>query len=194
MQSVCVFCGSHNGNNKKFKMAAIELGQLIAKSNLTLVYGGAHVGLMGSLADAALRASGKVIGIMPEDLAAKEIAHTGITELKIVKNMHERKATMSALADGFIAIPGGYGTVEEFCEMLTWSMLGIKKAPVGLLNIDGFFDYLLKFFDSLCQTGFITKEHRELVLVAETPANLLTKMQEFKYTAHERVYELSNMD
>src|SRR5277367_2846980 len=116
MHSVCVFCGSHDGNNEKFKATAIELGQLIAKNNLSLVYGGAHVGLMGAVADAALRASGKVIGVMPENLAAKEIAHTRITELKIVKTMHERKATMSQLSDGFIALPGGYGTLEEFCE------------------------------------------------------------------------------
>lgn len=189
MRSICVFCGSHDGNNEKFKAIAIELGQLIAKSNLSLVYGGAHVGLMGAVADAALRASGKVIGVMPESLVAKEIAHTGITELKIVKTMHERKATMNELSDGFIALPGGYGTIEEFCEMLTWSMLGLHKAPCGLLNIDGFFDHLLKFFDWSEECTFISKEHRALILVSDSPADLLKQMQEYKYTAAERYYE-----
>lgn len=189
MHSVCVFCGSHDGNNDKFKTAAVELGQLIAKNNLTLVYGGAHVGLMGAMADAALRSAGKVIGVMPDALVAKEIAHTGITELKIVKTMHERKATMSDLADGFIAMPGGYGTTEEFCEMLTWTMLGIHKLPCGLLNVEGFFDHLLKFFDYSTECGFITKEHRALILVSDSPADLLKQMEEFKYTAKERYYE-----
>jgi uncharacterized protein (TIGR00730 family) len=189
MDSICVFCGSHDGNNEKFKAAAVELGQLIAKNNMRLVYGGAHVGLMGAVADSALRASGKVIGVMPEHLAAKEIAHRGITELKIVQTMHERKAIMSELSDGFIALPGGYGTLEEFCEMLTWSMLGIRKAPCGLLNIDGFFDHLLKFFDWSAECNFISKEHRDLILVSDTPADLLKQVREFKHSGVERYYE-----
>jgi len=194
MQSICVFCGSHNGSNEKFTAAAVETGQLIAKKNLTLVYGGARVGLMGAVADAALRASGAVIGVIPESLVAKEIAHTGITELKIVKTMHERKAAMSELSDGFIALPGGYGTLEEFCEMLTWSMLGLRKAPCGLLNIDGFFDHLLRFFDWSAECDFISKEHRQLVLVSDSPVDLLKQMEEFKYTAAERYYESSKAD
>ncbi len=194
MQSICVFCGSHNGNNEKFKAAAVETGQLIAKKKLTLVYGGAQVGLMGAVADAALRASGTVIGVIPESLVAKEIAHTGITELKIVKTMHERKAIMSELSDGFIALPGGYGTLEEFCEMLTWSMLGLRKAPCGLLNIDGFFDHLLKFFDWSAECEFISKEHRALILVSDSSADLLKQMQDFKHTATERYYERTTIE
>lgn len=192
MRSICVFCGSQPGNNQKFKQAAVELGHLIAKKNWQLVYGGAHVGLMGALADAALKSAGNVIGIIPENLVAKEIAHTGISELKIVKNMHERKALMNELADGFIALPGGYGTVEEFCEMLTWSMLGIHKAPCGLLNIDGYFDHLLKFFDWSVQCEFITPAHRDLILVSESPEDLLKQMENFRYTVPERLYKESN--
>ena len=190
MHSICVFCGSHDGNNEKFKAAAVELGQLLAKSDLQLVYGGAHVGLMGAVADAALRASGKVIGVLPEHLAAKEIAHTGITELKIVKTMHERKATMAQLSDGFIALPGGYGTVEEFCEVLTWSMLGLHKKPCGLLNIDGYFDHLLKFFDSANKCDFVTSEHRALILVADSAEDMLKQFKNFKHNAPQRNYDL----
>ncbi len=189
MRSVCVFCGSRDGSKPEFKAAAIELGQLIAKDNIELIYGGGHVGLMGALADAALEASGKVIGVIPESLAKKEIAHFGLTELKVVKSMHERKAKMAELSDGFIAIPGGYGTLEEFCEVLTWSVLGIHKKPCGLLNVGGFYNDLLKFFDSLNGYDFITKEHRDLVLVSDSPADLLSQMKNYKHTAQKRYYD-----
>ena len=189
MRSICVFCGSKYGDQPEFRAAAIATGQLIAKNKIELVYGGGHVGLMGALADAALGASGKVIGVMPEDLVAKEIAHKGLTELKVVKSMHERKATMSQLSEGFIALPGGYGTVEEFCEVLTWSMLGIHKKPCGLLNINGYFDDLLKFFDTASKREFISADHRALILVSNSIDNLLEQMKSFKHMAPERYYE-----
>ncbi len=189
MRSICVFCGSKYGDQPEFRAAAIAAGQLIAKNKIELVYGGGHVGLMGALADAALAASGKVIGVMPEDLVAKEIAHKGLTELKVVKSMHERKATMAQLSDGFIALPGGYGTVEEFCEVITWSMLGIHKKPCGLLNINGYFDDLLKFFDTACKREFISADHRALILVSSSVDDLLDQMKSFKHIAPERYYE-----
>jgi uncharacterized protein (TIGR00730 family) len=189
MRSICVFCGSKDGNKPEFRAAAIEIGQLIAKNNLELIYGGGQVGLMGVLADAALKASGEVIGVMPEDLVKKEISHKGLTLLTVVKSMHERKAKMAELSDGFIALPGGYGTLEEFCEVLTWSMLGIHKKPCGLLNVNGYFNDLLKFFDSAVAYDFITKEHRALILVSDSPSDLLEQIKNFKHTAHERYYE-----
>ncbi len=191
MRSICVFCGSKYGNKPAFKAAAIEMGTQIAKSGLELIYGGGHVGLMGALADAALAAGGKVIGVIPEDLVKKEVSHKGLTLLTIVKSMHERKAKMAELSDGFIAIPGGYGTLEEFCEVLTWSILGIHKKPCGILNIEGYFDPLLKFFDDSAKCEFITQEHRDLVLVSDSVSDLLKRMQEYKHTARERYYERS---
>ena len=189
MKSICVFCGSKNGDQPEFKEAAIAMGQQLAKNQLQLIYGGGDVGLMGALADAALAASGKVIGVIPENLVAKEVAHKGLTELKVVKSMHERKAMMAELSDGFIALPGGCGTVEEFCEVITWSVLGIHKKPCGLLNVNGYYDDLLKFFDSASKHDFITAEHRALILVSDSVDDLLKQMKSFKHTAHERYYD-----
>ena len=188
MQSICVFCGAKYGDQPEFKAAAIALGQAIAREKMDLIYGGGHVGLMGAVADAAIAAGGQAIGVIPEFLVAKELAHTGLSELIIVKTMHERKAKMAELAQGFIALPGGYGTVDEFCEMLTWSMLGLQKYPCGILNINGYFDDLLKFFTSASKHGFINPEHRELILVSDSVDDLLKQMKEFKHTAAERTY------
>ena len=181
MQRLCVFCGAANGSQSSFKLQAIELGKKLVADGLDLVYGGGHVGLMGVLADTVLEAGGKVIGVIPEDLVTKELAHQGLTELKIVKSLAQRKAMMLELSDGFIAIPGGYGTVEEFCEMLTGSMLGLHKKPCGLLNTNGYYDHLLKFFDNAVQNHFVSVGHRSLILVSQSPEDLIERMKSFKH-------------
>src|SRR5215469_5924737 len=142
----CVFCGSNRGTNPRYAAAA-ELGRCLASSGIGIVYGGGKVGLMGVLADAAIEQGGEVIGVIPRMLVDREIAHPGLTELRIVGSMHERKALMADLSDAFIAMPGGYGTLDEFCEILTWTQLGLQQKPIGMLNVDGYFDPLLALFD-----------------------------------------------
>ena len=173
MKRICVFSGSKPGINGAYKHAARTLGELIARRGLELVYGGATVGLMGDVADSALAAGGRVIGVIPEFLVAKEIAHQQLSELHVVKSMHERKALMAELADGFIALPGGFGTFEEFCEVLTWSQLKVHDLPCGLLNVEGFYDPLIQLFDRALQEQFLRREHRELVLVHSEPEALV---------------------
>ncbi len=177
VESVCVFCGSSPGNSPAYAAAARALGGAIARRGLRLVYGGAQVGLMGTVADAALAAGAEVIGVMPRDLFAKEIGHPGLTELREVGSMHERKALMADLADGFVAMPGGYGTLEELWEVLTWGQLGIHRKPCGVLDVDGFFGPLLAFVDNAVASGFISAEHRRLVLEADDPEALLDRME-----------------
>jgi len=143
---------------------------------LTLVYGGGNLGLMGVVADAALKAGGAVIGVIPKALQAKELAHTGLTELHVVESMHERKALMAELSDGFIALPGGYGTLEEFCEILTWTQLGLQRKPCGLLNIEGYYDHLLKLFDHAVAEQFVRQAHRGMVLDDADPETLVAKV------------------
>ncbi|MFN8532497.1 MAG: TIGR00730 family Rossman fold protein [Dehalococcoidia bacterium] len=179
MQAICVFCGSRAGDRATFETSARLVGETIAQRGLTLVYGGGRVGLMGVVADAALAAGGRVIGVIPEPLAAKEIAHSGLTELHLVRSMHERKALMGELSDGFVTLPGGFGTLEEFFEVLTWGQLGIHRKPCGLLNVDRYFDPLVAFFDRALNDGFITAEHRRLVLQAATPSALLGLMDRY---------------
>jgi len=178
-QRICVFCGSNSGNNPAYRAAAIELGRLLAGHDIEIVYGAGNVGLMGILADAALAAGGKVIGVIPESLMAKEVGHLGLTELRIVKSMHERKALMSDVSDAFIAMPGGFGTFEEFCEVVTWSQLGIQSKPCGLLNVEGYYNPLLELFDQAVKEGFLRAENRKLVLQDRDPTKLLEKMAEF---------------
>jgi len=178
-QRICVFCGSNSGNNPAYRAAAIELGRLLAGHDIEIVYGAGNVGLMGILADAALAAGGKVIGVIPESLMAKEVGHLGLTELRIVKSMHERKALMSDVSDAFIAMPGGFGTFEEFCEVVTWSQLGIQSKPCGLLNVEGYYNPLLELFDQAVREGFLRAENRKLVLQDRDPTKLLEKMAEF---------------
>lgn len=149
------------------------MGAVLARRGLELVYGGGRVGLMGAIADAVLAEGGKVIGIIPEALVAKEVAHLGLTELRVVKTMHERKALMVELADAFIALPGGFGTLEEFCEVLTWAQLGLHRKPHGLLNVEGFYDPLLSFFDHSVAENFVRPAHRSLVLAEKDPDRLL---------------------
>ena len=177
---LCVFCGSNPGVNPAYENAAAGLGRLLAERKIELVYGGGNIGLMGVLADAALEASGRVIGVIPESLMAKEVGHQGLTELRVVGSMHERKALMADLAEGFIALPGGYGTFEEFCEVVTWSQLGLHAKPCGVLNVEKYYDPLLALFDHAVKEGFLRSDNRTLVLEERDPRRLLEKMSEFQ--------------
>jgi uncharacterized protein (TIGR00730 family) len=173
MKRICVFAGSSSGARPQYRLVAEELGRAIAVRRLTLVYGGGRVGLMGAVADAALHAGGDVIGVIPESLAAKEVAHQGLPDLRIVASMHERKALMAELSDGFVALPGGWGTMEEFFEVLTWAQLGLHQKPCGLLNVSGYFDRLLSFLEHSIDQRFVKDENRSMVLVATAPDTLL---------------------
>ncbi|OIO02198.1 MAG: Rossman fold protein, TIGR00730 family [Desulfovibrionaceae bacterium CG1_02_65_16] len=180
MQSVCVFLGSNPGTSPDFLAAAKATGAELARRGLTTVYGGSNVGLMGALADAALAAGGKVVGIIPKSLQRKEIAHHGLTEQYVVGSMHERKAMMSERADAFIALPGGLGTLEELCEILTWAQLGFHKKPCGLLDVGGYYSALGAFFDNAVAKGFVRNEHRAMLLTAATPCDLLDRFAAYK--------------
>jgi uncharacterized protein (TIGR00730 family) len=180
MKRICVFCGSNPGANSIYLETAQKVGEFLARNNIELVYGGGRVGLMGTVADAVLANGGKVIGIIPQALATREVAHAGLTELYVVNSMHERKAMMADFADGFIALPGGFGTFEEFCEIITWAQLGIHEKPCGLLNVTGYYDSLEALFDHATREQFIRPAHRSLVLVAETIETLFQQMQEFQ--------------
>jgi uncharacterized protein (TIGR00730 family) len=180
LKAVCVFCGSSSGNDPAYAEAARTLGITLAERGITLVYGGGHVGLMGVVADAALGAGGGVIGVMPKALVEREIGHTGLTELHIVGSMHERKAMMSELSEGFVALPGGNGTLEEFFEVLTWAQLGEHDKPCGLLNVAGYYDPLLAVFDRMVDRDFLRKEHRKLVLVESDPSALLGRFEGYE--------------
>lgn len=180
---LCVFCGSNSGSSAAYANAAVAMGRLLVERGIELVYGGGNIGLMGVLADAMLEADGRVIGVIPESLMAREVGHLGLTDLRIVKSMHERKALMSDLSDGFIAMPGGFGTFEEFCEVVTWSQLGIHAKPCGLLNIENYYDSLLGLFDHAVSEGFLRKENRRLVVADRDPAGLLAKMATFEAAA-----------
>jgi uncharacterized protein (TIGR00730 family) len=173
MKRLCVFCGSRGGAAPAYAEAARELGRRMAGRGLGLVFGGGHVGLMGALADAVLQAGGEVIGVIPQGLVDRELAHQGCTQLHITGSMHERKALMADLADAFAALPGGYGTLDETFEMLTWAQLGLHAKPVGLLNVHGYFDGLLTFLDYTVREGFIKPAHRHLLIAASTGEALL---------------------
>jgi uncharacterized protein (TIGR00730 family) len=173
MQSVCVFCGSSAGARPEYAEAARRLGAALARRGLGLVYGGGHVGLMGVLADAALAAGGAVVGVIPQALVDRELAHGRLTELLVVGTMHERKALMADRADAFAALPGGFGTADELFEILTWAQLGLHAKPVGLLNVAGFFGPLLGWVDAAVCEGFLRPEHRDLLAVAGEPEALL---------------------
>lgn len=179
MKRICVFCGSNNGANPIYLKTAETVGQFLVSNNIELVYGGGRVGLMGKIADAVLASGGKVIGIIPESLAVKEVAHQSLTEIHIVNSMHERKALMAEYADGFIALPGGFGTFEEFCEIITWAQLGIHSKPCALLNVNGFYDNLIAMFDYSTAQKFIGNEHRNLVLVERDIEKLYELMKNY---------------
>lgn len=180
MKKLCVFCGSNSGAKPEYLASAKALGKLLCEERIGLVYGGASVGLMGVLADTVLAGGGHVTGVIPQHLVAKEVAHQGLTDLRIVQSMHERKALMADLSDGFIAMPGGFGTLEEFCEVLTWSQLGLHTKPTGLLNTAGFYDQLLAWMDSAVQDQFIREGHRQIVLSSDEPRGLFKQMQEYR--------------
>jgi uncharacterized protein (TIGR00730 family) len=164
IRSLCVFCGSSKGERTEYAEAARRVGREVAERGWTLVYGAGNIGLMGELADAALEAGGRVIGIIPESLVIWEVAHTGLTELRVVSTMHESKALMADLSDAFLALPGGYGTLDEFCEILTWAKLGLHRKPCGLLNVLGYYDALLALLDTGVRERFLRPEHRALLL------------------------------
>jgi hypothetical protein len=180
MKRICVFCGSSLGLKPEYKKAAQELGYLMAKEGIGLVYGGASVGLMGQIADQILKEGGEAIGVIPHFMVEKELAHPNLTQLKIVHSMHERKALMAELSDGFIALPGGFGTFEEFFEVLTWGQLNIHTKPCGLLNVSGYYNKLVGFIDSSVTEGFVKVECRDLILVSDEPKELLAKFKDYK--------------
>lgn len=175
MNRLAVFCGSKDGAHPVFREAAGKLGQALAAHGIGLVYGGSRVGTMGAVADATLAAQGQAIGVLPHFLQEKELAHPGLTELHLVHSMHERKAKMSELADGFIILPGGPGTMEEFFEVFTWAQLGLHEKPCGVLNIDGYYDPLIALFDTMERQGFLIPEHRAMLVVESDPDRLLER-------------------
>jgi uncharacterized protein (TIGR00730 family) len=180
MRRLCVFCGSSGGAREVYADSARRLGRLLAERGLGLVYGGGHIGLMGVLADAVLAGGGEVVGVIPQALADKELAHSDLTALHVVATMHQRKALMADLSDGFAALPGAFGTADEMFEILTWSQLGLHAGPVGLLNVAGFFDPLLAWLDLAVREQFLRPEHRRLLLEADTPETLLDRLINYR--------------
>ena len=176
LQRICIFCGSSPGRRSSYAAAAVSLARHLAARKIGIVYGGSNAGLMGTFADAALAAQGEIIGVMPHVLVAKEVAHAGLKDLRVVNSMHERKALMAELADAFIALPGGYGTLEEFCEVLTWTQLGIQRKPCGLLNVEGYYDGLLKMFDHAVEEHFLKPAHRQMVISDSQPEPLVNRL------------------
>lgn len=179
MKRICVFCGSGSGTQPEYVEIARDLGRLLAGKQIGLVYGGGKVGLMGQIAQTVMENKGEVIGIIPKGLAEKEVAQTNLPDLRIVDSMHSRKALMEELSDGFIALPGGLGTIEEFFEMLTWGQLGIHQKPCGLLNVNGYFNQLTGLIDHMVDQAFVEQAHRSMILVDETPAGLLQQFERY---------------
>lgn len=177
---ICVFCGSSVGQSRAYVDAAEALGRCLAEHGIQLVYGGASVGLMGVLADTVLALRGEVVGVIPNALAEMEVSHRHLTKLHVVGSMHERKALMAELSEAFIALPGGFGTIEELCEIITWGQLGFHRKPIGLLNVDGYFDSLLAFFDRAVQDQFVHSAHRGLVINATSPGELLAAFSDYQ--------------
>lgn len=180
MRRLCVFCGSSRGYDRRFPAAAHDLGRTLANNGIGLVYGGASVGLMGILADAVIENGGEVVGVIPEALVQKEVAHKGLDDLRVVGSMHERKALMADLSDGFVALPGGIGTFEELFEVWTWAQLGHHSKPCGIYNIAGFYDALLAFLDQVVAAGFLRTGHREMLLVSDRADLLLADMKSYE--------------
>ena len=179
LKSLCVYCGSSPGLRASYIEAAEEFGRLIATEGITLVYGGGNVGLMGALADSVLQAGGNVIGVIPERLAAKELAHNGLSELHLVGSMHERKLKMAELSDAFVALPGGAGTIEEIFEVFTWTQLGFHVKPCAFLDVDQYYARLFQFLDHMAEQRFITKEHLDSLISGDDPADLLRKLRNY---------------
>ncbi|MFL9834333.1 LOG family protein [Chryseobacterium terrae] len=180
MKNITVFCGSSFGSEEIYKEQAYLVGKTLAEENIRLIYGGANVGLMGAVADGTIQNGGKAIGVLPHFLQSKEIAHTNLTELILVETMHERKTKMNELSDGVIVLPGGYGTLEEFFEMITWAQLGLHKKPIAILNIDGFYDDLIKMVQTMVDKGFLKQINQEMLLVSDSINDLLEKMKNYQ--------------
>lgn len=188
---IAIYCGSSRGLDPIYAATAAEMAAYLAKQGIGIVYGGGNVGIMGVIADAALAAGGEVIGVIPESLLAKELGHGGVTELHVTRSMHERKQKMVDLSDAFIALPGGFGTLDELFETLTWLQLGFHGKPVGLLNVAGFFDHLLTFLDHMSTTGFLKPEHRSSLITETDPEALLQAIRAFQpYTCEKWIDEL----
>jgi uncharacterized protein (TIGR00730 family) len=179
MKAIAVYCGSSPGHDPTYARAAARLGQTMAKRGIGLVFGGGRVGLMGVIADAVLAEGGEARGVIPKALATKELAHAGLTELFVVGSMHERKAKMAELADGFVAMPGGFGTLDEIYEMLTWAQLGFHAKPIGLYNVKGYFDDLVRFAERATREGFVTQEHANMPRIADAPEELLRLLEAY---------------
>jgi uncharacterized protein (TIGR00730 family) len=180
MKRICVFCGSSAGADPAYRACAEQLGAELVRRNIALVYGGGNVGLMGAIADAVMNAGGEAIGVIPERLMTREIGHNNLAKLHIVKSMHERKALMADLSDAFIALPGGFGTLEEFCEVLTWSQLGLHAKPCGIVNVRGYYTLLLAMLDHAVEARFLKPQNRALVLSRETPPELLEAFEQWR--------------
>jgi uncharacterized protein (TIGR00730 family) len=180
MRRICVFCGSSPGARPEYLDAAVHLGHTLARNNIGLVYGGARVGIMGRVAESVLEKGGDVIGVIPKALVEKEVAFTGLADLRVVDSMHDRKALMADLADGFIALPGGLGTIEEFFEIVTWAQLGIHSKPCGLLNVNQYFRKLMDFLDHTVTERFVEREHRSMILMDDDPERLLRKFEAYQ--------------
>lgn len=193
MKRICVFCGSNKGVRAEYVSAAQAMGQALVKRNIGLVYGGGNVGLMGVIADAMLAEGGEVIGVIPQGLVAREVAHQNLTEQRIVSTMHERKALMAELSDAFIAMPGGMGTFDEFCEILTWAQLGIHQKPCGILNVENYFTPLLTMFDHAMNEGFLRDTHRALVIEAREPDALLNALELYQPQYAEKWLDLDKV-
>jgi len=186
LSALCVFCGSNSGADSLYAENARQMGQILAQRGVTVVYGGGRVGLMGALADAVLNSGGKVIGVIPEALKRREVAHPGLTELHVVQTMHERKQLMADLSDGFMAMPGGFGTFEEFCEVLTWSQLGLHTKPCGLLNVKSYYAGLLTLFDHAVAERLLDPRNRAMVIAEADPKALLDAMSRYRAPAVEK--------
>jgi uncharacterized protein (TIGR00730 family) len=193
MKSICVFCGANFNGDPVLKQAVEQLAEVMVSRDITLVYGGGKVGVMGILADAVLKEGGKAIGIIPQFLMDKEVGHTGLTELHIVENMHQRKQMMNDLSDGIITLPGGLGTLEEFFEVLTWLQLGLHNHPIGLLNVNRYYDFLLKQLDVMVEQKFLKPTNRNLVITSGDPIELVNLMDGFNVTPDEVWFKDRNL-
>lgn len=189
IRSICVYCGAHAGHNPNYAATAARFGELLAHRELDLIYGGGNIGLMGVVADAALRHGSRVTGIIPHSLADKELAHLDVSELIRVDSMHERKLEMANRADAFVALPGGIGTLEELFEVFTWQQLGFHSKPIGLLDVDGYYRPLLDFLDGAVQSGFLRAEHRQLLITANSPEDLLEQILAARPEVNDRWYD-----
>ncbi|MDF3076830.1 MAG: Rossman fold protein family [Sphingobacteriaceae bacterium] len=193
LESICVFCGANFNGDPALETAITKLAEVFAEKDITLVFGGGKVGVMGLIADAVLAGGGKAIGVIPQFLMDKEVGHTGLTELIITENMHQRKQKMADLSDGFIVLPGGFGTLEEFFEVLTWLQLGLHSNPIGILNIGGFYDHLFAQMDVMVEHRFLKKANRDLVFNESDPALLVQKMMGFSASPDEVWFKERNL-